>query len=69
MMTYTTAEAAQILGVVRRTVTRHCRIVGIPKHGRDWLIDDDGLRRLRESIVGVVGNPNWGRLDKKDQGR
>lgn len=29
------------------------------KHGPAWIIDDEGLQRLRESIRGKVGNPNW----------
>lgn len=58
-MTYTTTEAARLLGVARSTITLHCRKLGLPKHGTAWLIDDAGLERLRASIVGVRGNPQW----------
>jgi len=58
-MIYTTTEAARLLGVARPTVTLHCRKLGLPKHGPAWLIDDAGLERLRASIVGVRGNPNF----------
>lgn len=62
-MTYTTTEAAKLLGVARPTITLHCRRLRLPKHGPAWLIDDEGLQRLRESIRGKVGNPNWVRTD------
>lgn len=63
-MTYTTTEAARMLGVARRTVNLHAKRLDLPKHGPSYMIDDAGLERLRSSIVGVRGNPNW----KKDDG-
>jgi len=58
-MNYTVKQAASILGVAYSTVTLHCRELDIPKHGPAWIIDDAALERLRESIVGVRGNPDW----------
>ena len=60
MTHYNAKEAASILGVAYSTVTLHCRKLGLPKNGPAWLIDDDGLQRLRASIVGVVGRPKNG---------
>jgi hypothetical protein len=58
-VTYTVREAALKLGVAYSTVTLHCRKLELQKHGPSWLIDDVALKRLRASIVGVRGNPNW----------
>ena len=59
MRYYNVRQAASILGVAYSTVTLHCRKCGIPKFSGAWFIDEDSLARLRESVVGVVGNPNW----------
>jgi hypothetical protein len=58
-MSYTVKQAASALGVAYSTITLHCRRLSLPKHGLAWLIDDAALERLRASIVGRVGNPNW----------
>jgi len=59
MRYYNVKEASAILGVAYSTVTLHCRKCNLPKFNGSWFIDEAGLERLRKSVVGVVGNPNW----------
>jgi hypothetical protein len=62
-MSYTSKDAANILRVSRVTINLHCRKLGLKKHGPAWLIDNEGLERLRASVHGKVGNPNWRKDD------
>lgn len=50
-MTHTTTDAARLLGVARRTILKHAKRLGLPKHGKAYLIDDAGLEALRVSIA------------------
>ena len=54
---YTTREAAKILGAGFSTVTRWCRVLGIPHHGNGYLIDHEALEQLRANIRAHPGRP------------
>jgi hypothetical protein len=51
MMIYTTTDAAAELGLARRTVQLYCVKLGLPKAGRDYLIDEPAMRRLRTAVA------------------
>lgn len=46
---YTTAEAATVLGIQPKTVTRYILrgLIQAEKHGRDYQIEDEELERFR----------------------
>jgi hypothetical protein len=45
--TYTTAQAAGLLGIKPRMVARWCRRLNVAKFGRDYVITPADLARLR----------------------
>jgi len=45
--TYTTAQAAAMLGIQPRMVRRWCQRLQVAKHGRDYAITPADLARLR----------------------
>jgi len=49
-MIWTTTEAAAELGIARRTAQLYCGKLGIKKAGRDYLIDELSMRRLRIAV-------------------
>jgi len=54
---HTVAEAAQLLDLAPRTVRKWCAILCIEKHGRDYLIADRDLERIRKQNH-QPGRPN-----------
>lgn len=55
MDTYTTTEAATILGLQTRTVARYIKrgLLAATKRGRDYFIDADELARFQRERRGV----------------
>ena len=62
----TTSEAAHILGTKPRTVTRYIErgLIAAQKPGRDYLIEEDELKRF-QSARRKPGNPGTKRGEKK----
>lgn len=56
-MIATAREAAQIIGCAYSTVTLHCRKMGVERYGRDYFLDDEQIRELRERIRTRRGRP------------
>lgn len=56
----TVLEISAKLGMRPRTIQRYCRsgIVG-RKIGRDWLLSDADVEKLRALAGRPAGNPNW----------
>lgn len=44
---YSSADAAAMLGVSDARVRQLCKALGIQRHGRDWLLTEDDLTRMR----------------------
>lgn len=56
-MIYTTSEAAEALSLAPRTVRKWCAELGIRKAGRDYLIDELGMRKIRAAAQDRPGRP------------
>lgn len=54
---YTTSEVARALGISRRTVQEWCLKLGIRPLGRDYLLTDDELERIRAVKHDKPGRP------------
>ncbi len=57
MKLYTTRQAAGILGNHIRTVQGWCELFGYRKTGRDWILTEDQLDRIRSRIRSAPGRP------------
>ncbi len=53
----TTRQAAIKLGIANRTVTKWCRILGVRKVGRDYVILPADLERIRKTAHDRPGRP------------
>lgn len=48
MVLYTTGEAAEVIGLAKRTIQAYCTRYGIgEKRGRDWWLEDKDLDVIR----------------------
>lgn len=57
-MTYTTTDAAQLLGVSRRRIQQLMVTIRAQKVGRDYIIDEETLERLKSELAAAkVGRP------------
>lgn len=65
--TYTVAQAIVKMKVAcsPSTVTRHCVALGLEKHGRDWLLTDADLKKLKKQINPKPGNPTFKKEKRK----
>ena len=60
-MKITTMEAAQILGIARRTVQKWCAELDFERVGRDYLLTDDQLAQIRAVAQDAPGRPRQSR--------
>lgn len=65
--TYTVAQAIAKMELTcsPSTVTRHCKALGLTKNGRDWLLTDADLKKLKKHIQPKPGNPTFGKPKKR----
>jgi hypothetical protein len=54
---YTVRRVAEMLRVAGSTVTLHLRQMGAKREGRDWVIDEQIIRVLRDRIQQRPGRP------------
>jgi len=60
----TTTEAAQQLGLARRTVQKWCAVLGYRKQGRDYLLTEEELVQIRALAQRQPGRPRVKKLEK-----
>ena len=56
-MKITTTQAAEMLGIARRTVQKWCAELGFERQGRDYLLTDDQLAQIRAVAQDAPGRP------------
>jgi hypothetical protein len=54
---YTTSDAADMLKIARRTVTKWCALLGMEKVGRDYILTMDELRAIKRNCYMKRGRP------------
>ena len=50
-LTFNVMAAAALLGVGRSTVRRRAGIMGLPKHGRDYVISAEAIEQMRAALA------------------